>query len=200
MNSTGNNLFTSHFQHRALRVFLASIVILIALTAHAQNTVTPTTSTTQFAASVDPLSPLTAPTGAIILNGSAISPVTNRPVRHLWVADSFLGMCRIDPDLDSPGPYTINSSICPLSAVPGLQGGAMAFDSIHNLIYFVDNQVKAPLGVFRVNYLPDGDSGNGTFDVQTLFNMAGALPNHVFTGGQTGCASCSNRGEIKRRA
>lgn len=188
MNSTGKNQFISHSQHGALRVFLASIIMMIALTAKAQNTVTPTTSTTQFAASVDPLSPLTAPTGAIILNGTAISPVTNRPVRHLWVADSFLGMCRIDPDLDSPGPYAINSSVCPLSAVPGLQGGAMASDSVNNLIYFVDNQAKAPLGVFRVNYLPNADNGKGTLDVQTLFNMAGAPPNRAFTGGQTGCA------------
>jgi hypothetical protein len=115
-------------------------------------------------------------------------------VRHLWVADSFLGICRVNPDLDSPGPYTINSSICPLNVLPSIQGGNMAFDSADNLLYFVDNQAKNSQGVFRLNYHPEADTGNGSLDVQSLFSMAGAPTGALFTGGQTGCPAPANTG------
>ena len=163
------------------------MILLLAFSVHAQTTVNPTTSTTVIAATTDPLNVVTAPTGSLVLSGTAINPQTNRPVRHLWVADSFLGICRVDPDLDSPGPYAINTSACPLGGLSTLQGGAMAFDSANKLVYLVDEQVKNSLGVFRVNYLPDADNGNGSLDLSSLFSLGGAPPNQLFVGGQTGC-------------
>src|SRR5215467_105104 len=104
---------------------------------NAQSTITPTTSTIQFAGTPAP-SLITAPTGAQVLYGSAISPITNQPVRHLWVGDATAGLCRMDPDLDSPGPYAINRGTCLASFA--ILGGAMALDPVNNLLYFVDNQ------------------------------------------------------------
>ena len=69
-------------------------------------------------------SPITAPTGAQVLYGTALSPITNQPVRHLWVGDATAGLCRMDPDLDSPGPYAINPATC--LAGFAIDGGAMA--------------------------------------------------------------------------
>lgn len=158
--------------------------------ANAQTTITPTTNTIQFAGTPDALSPVTAPTGGIILYGAALNPVTNQPVRHLWVADATAGICRMDPDLDTPGPYAINSAMCPFSATK-VTGGAMAFDSTQNLLYFVDNK-SATRGVFRISYLPSGDSGNGSLDFSTTFSMGGNLSSDKFPGGQTGCLLPNN--------
>lgn len=85
------------------------LAILLGLSASftsAQTTISPTTSTVQLSGT--PGASITQPDGAIVTYGTAISPVTNQPVRHLWVADSAAGICRVDPDLDSPGPYSIN--------------------------------------------------------------------------------------------
>src|SRR5690348_11604288 len=68
---------------------LSSLVVFIAFAtfaANAQSTVTPTTSTIQFAGT-PAQSSITAPTGAQVLYGTALSPITNQPVRHLWVGD-----------------------------------------------------------------------------------------------------------------
>lgn len=70
----------------------------------------------------------------------------------------------------------------------------MAFDSADNLLYFVDNQAKNSQGVFRLNYHPEADTGNGSLDVQSLFSMAGAPTGALFTGGQTGCPVPANTG------
>src|SRR5947209_16454072 len=100
--------------------------------AHAQTTVSPATNTTQIAA------PAIGPDGGLILYGTALSPVTQQPVRHLWVADASAGICRLDPDLDSPGPYAINPATCAF-AVNGsaVVGGGMAFDATSNFLYVV---------------------------------------------------------------
>jgi hypothetical protein len=190
LNSTDKIAFSAGFLRAPLHCVIFSLALMAAMAgrpAAGQTTVTPTTSTAQIAGTPDPLSPVTAPTGGIVLNGTAINPLTNRPVRHLWVADSFFGICRVDPDLDSPGPYAINSNICPLNVLPSVIGGPMAFDSTNNLLYFVDDQVKNSKGVFRINYHPETDSGNGSLDVQSVFSMAGAPAGSLFTGGQTGC-------------
>jgi len=158
--------------------------------ANAQTTITPTTSTIQFGGTPDAQSPITGPTGGIVLYGAALSPVTNQPVRHLWVADGTSGICRMDPDLDTPGPYAINSAMCPFSSTK-VTGGAMAFDSTQNLLYFVDNK-SATRGVFRISYLPSGDSGNGSLDFSTTFSMGGNLSTDKFPGGQTGCLFPNN--------
>ena len=116
---------------------------------------------------------------------SSLSPVTNQPVRHLWVGDATGGLCRMDPDLDSPGRYAINPATC-LSGF-AILGGAMALDSVNNLLYFVDNQ-RVSQGIFRTNYLPAGDSGNGLLDRTSLFNLGGSPAGSTFPAGQTGCA------------
>ena len=103
---------------------------------------------------------LTLPYGVQILAGTAASPATGAPVRHLWTGDSG-GLCRVDPDLDSPGPFAVNPATC-ISGVGGIAkftAGRMAFDPLTNNIYTVDN--AAAQNVARYHYLPNGDSGQG---------------------------------------
>jgi Fibronectin type III domain/Domain of unknown function DUF11 len=140
-----------------------------------------------------PSNPPTAPVGGIILYGSQISPVTNQPVRHLWVGDSNFGMCRIDPDLDAvitPGtasPFNINVATCPFK-INGLSvtGGPMAFDPGTNNLYLTDEQTNSQ-GIFRIGYLPTGDGGQGSLDFNNVFAMAGNITGSRFSGGTTGC-------------
>lgn len=188
MNSTRRKLFTSRLISAAFRATIAAIIVVMAIApASGQTSITPTTSTVQFAGTPDQVSPITAPTAGIILYGTAISPVTNRPVRHLWVADSFEGLCRVDPDLDSPGPYEVNTDVCPTNVLPVVKGGDMALDPTTNKLYFVDSQVKNSKGVFRIDYHPEADNGKGSLDSNSAFSMAGAPAGSLFTGGQTGC-------------
>ena len=63
----------------------------------------------------------------------------------------------------------------------------MALDSVNNRLYFVDNQ-KLTQGVRRISYVPGGDSGQGSLDPTTLFDLAGSQSGTVFACGQTGCA------------
>lgn len=189
MNSTRLHYFAARiFSSLAMICLIAVIAVFAVPPANSQTSITPSTSTLPFDGTPDSLNPITAPTGGIILNGTAISPGTNRPVRHLWVADSFFGICRVDPDLDSPGPYEVNTNICPLNVLPQVLGGDMTLDSTNNKLYFVDSQIKNGKGVFRIDYHPEADSGNGSLDVQSTFSMAGAPAGFLFTGGQTGCA------------
>ncbi|HEV8493648.1 MAG TPA: hypothetical protein VGR76_15335, partial [Candidatus Angelobacter sp.] len=125
-----------------------------------------------------------------MLYGSAISPVTNQPVRHLWVGDATAGLCRMDPDLDSPGPYALNRGTC--LAGFSILGGAMALDPVNNLLYFVDNQ-RVSQGIFRISYLSAGDSGNGLLDPTSLFNLGGSSAGSTFPAGQTGCTLSSTQ-------
>ena len=84
------------------------------------------------------------------------------------------------------GPFAINNSSCPLSSTK-VTGGGMAFDPANNFLYFVDNR-SATRGVFRIQYLSQGDSGNGSFDFSSTFSLGGNSTTDVFPGGQTGCA------------
>ncbi len=172
---------------------LSCMIVLLgfaASIASAQTTVSPTTNTAQFAGTPNAQSPIAGPTGGVVLYGTAISPVTNQPVRHLWVADGTAGICRMDPDLDSPGPYAINSNMCPFSLTK-VTGGAMAFDATQNFLYFVDSK-SSTRGVFRISYLPGGDGGNGSLDLNSTFSMGGNTSTDKFPGGQTGCAIPTN--------
>ena len=96
----------------------------------------------------------------------------------------------MDPDLDSPGPYSINPATCPFSLTK-VTGGAMAFDSTRNFLYFVDSKSNTR-GVFRINYLPGGDNGNGSLDFNSTFSMGGNTTTDKFPGGQTGCLLPNN--------
>ncbi|MGZ7105468.1 MAG: fibronectin type III domain-containing protein, partial [Candidatus Angelobacter sp.] len=153
--------------------------------ASAQTTISPTTNTIQVAGAPNAQSSITAPTGAQVLYGTAINPITSQPVRHLWVGDAAAGLCRMDPDLDSPAPYAINPATCLTGS--SILGGAMALDSVNNRLYFVDNQ-RLTQGVLRISYVPGGDSGQGSLDPSTLFDLAGNQAGSIFAGGQTGCA------------
>ncbi len=180
---------------RLIGICCCLIVLFATVYASAQTSTSPTTSTVQFSGT--PGASITQPDGAIVMYGTAISPVTNQPVRHLWVADSSAGICRVDPDLDSPGPYAINPASCPFSGTK-VTGGTMAFDAGHNLLYFVDNR-SATRGVFRIGYLPNGDSGNGLFDFSTAFSMGGNSTADTFPG-QTGCPFPGNNPQLPNSA
>ncbi|HSM86401.1 MAG TPA: hypothetical protein VLT16_09635, partial [Candidatus Limnocylindrales bacterium] len=86
---------------RLVVVFSLILFVLTAIGANAQ-----TTTTNLFGTG------LSAPSGAVVLNGSAINPQTGQTVRHLWVTDGAQGLCRLDPDIDTPGDHTINPATC----------------------------------------------------------------------------------------
>ena len=169
---------------------LVAFLAIASAAASAQNILNANTNTIQLAGAPDVTSPITAAKGGIVLYGTAINPSTNQPVRHLWVADGTAGICRVDPDLDSPGPFAINNDTCPLSSTK-VTGGSMAFDPATNFLYFVDNR-SATRGVFRIQYLSQGDNGNGSFDFSSTFSLGGNSTTDVFPGGQTGCALPGN--------
>jgi uncharacterized repeat protein (TIGR01451 family) len=101
----------------------------------------------------------TLPYGAQVLAGSGINPATGRPFRHLWSGDTG-GLCRLDPDLDSGAPLTVNLATC-ITTVAGVAftPGRMVFDPLNNTIYSVDDGGAA--NVARYHFLPNGDSGHG---------------------------------------
>ena len=184
--------------------------MLAIVTANAQTIVTPPTTTVQFLGVPNPQgttdAAVTAPLGSIILKGTALSPATGQPERHLWVADATAGICRVDPDLDSPGPYAMNLQTCPFKINgASITGGPMAFDPTPhffdptnptiatNYLYFVDEQ-RASQGIMRIGYLATGDSGHGFLNFDSLFVMAGNTTGARFGGGTTGCALPGNPG------
>ena len=110
---------------------------------------------------------LNLPWGVQILPGTAISSATGKPVRHVWEGDQA-GFCRIDPDLDSPGPYTVNTNTCVTSvAGVGFTPGRTAFDPTTNNLYTV-NDAK-PSSVARLHVVPEGDTGQGLISASSEF-------------------------------
>jgi hypothetical protein len=189
---------------------LVTILILAIVTANAQTIVTPNTTTVQFLGVPNPQgtsdAAVTAPLAGIILKGTALSPATGQPERHLWVADATAGICRVDPDLDSPGPYAMNLNTCPFKINgASITGGPMAFDPTShfldpanptiatNYLYFVDEQ-RASQGIMRIGYVATGDSGHGSLDFSTVFIMGGNTTGARFGGGTTGCPLPGNPG------
>lgn len=175
------------------------IVAFAGLTASAQTDITATTNSTtvQYLGQPNPQntqSSITAPLGSIILRGTGISPITGQPFRHLWVADAVFGLCRIDPDIDTPGPYAINQDTCPFKVNgASVTGGPMSYDPGRKLLYFVDEQ-RASQGIMRIGFAPDGDSGHGLLDFTSLFIMGGNTTGAHFGGGTTGCPLPGNPG------
>ena len=204
---------------------LVMIVMLAIVTASAQTIVTPNTTTIQYLGVPNPqnntAAAVTAPLGGIILNGvSSANPfdtatgqffcVENKtpciPERHLWVDDATSGICRIDPDLDSPGPYAMNLQTCPFKINgASITGGPMSFDPTPhyldpklpfiatNYLYFADEQ-RASQGVMRIGYVASGDGGHGSLNFDSLFVMGGSTTGARFGGGTTGCALPGNPG------
>jgi uncharacterized repeat protein (TIGR01451 family) len=62
----------------------------------------------------------------------------------------------------------------------------MAFDPTKNFLYFADEQ-RSSQGVMRIGFLPDGDSGHGLLNFDSLFIMGGNTTGARFGGGTTGC-------------
>jgi len=178
-------------------ICLTVLLVLAAVSASAQSTAVPPTGTIQILGispvTPAPSNPPTAPQGGIILYGS-LNPATGRPFRHLWIGDSNFGLCRIDPDLDTPipagapSPFTVTISTCPFK-INGLSvtGGPLAFDPNTNNLYLTDEQTNSE-GIFRIGYLPTGDGGHGALDFNNVFAMAGNITGSRFSGGTTGCA------------
>ncbi len=168
------------------------VLAFATLTASAQTDITATTTTTtvQYLGNPNPqntLSAVTAPLGGILIKGTGISPITGQPFRHLWVDDATFGICRIDPDIDSPGPYAITTSTCPFKINgASITGGPMSYDPNRHFLYFADEQ-RASQGVMRIGFLPDGDGGHGLLDFNSLFIMGGDTTGARFGGGTTGC-------------
>lgn len=96
-----------------------------------------------------------------------MNPATGLPFRHLWTADTG-GLCRLDPDLDSGAPFTVNTATC-ITTVAGVafSPGRMAYDPLTNTIYSVSDGAKA--NVARYHFLPDGDSGQGLVSTTAEF-------------------------------
>jgi hypothetical protein len=189
---------------------LVTILLLAFVTASAQTIVTPNTTTVQYLGVPNPQgtteAAVTAPLGGIILKGTALSPATGQPVRHLWVDDATSGICRVDPDLDTPGPYALNLNTCPFKINgSSITGGPMSFDptprfldpanptAVTNYLYFADEQ-RASQGIIRIGYAPAGDSGQGSLDFGSVFIMGGNTTGARFGGGTTGCALPGNPG------
>ncbi|HEY2360334.1 MAG TPA: fibronectin type III domain-containing protein [Candidatus Angelobacter sp.] len=109
----------------------------------------------------------TLPYGAQVLTGTAINPATGTPFRHLWTADSG-GLCRLDPDLDAGGPFTVNTATC-ITTVAGVAfgPGRLAYDPLTNTLYSVSDGAKA--NVARYHFLPDSDSGQGLVSTTAEF-------------------------------
>lgn len=109
----------------------------------------------------------TLPYGAQVLSGSAINPATGLPFRHLWTGDTG-GLCRLDPDLDTGAPLTVNSATC-ITTVAGVAftPGRLAYDPLTNTIYSVSDGNAA--NVARYHFLPDGDTGQGLVSATAEF-------------------------------
>jgi hypothetical protein len=130
-----------------IAIFLLHVFVLTVGSANAQ-----TTSTNLFGDG------LTAPTGAQVLSGTAINPTTGQAVRHVWVTDGASGLCRIDPDIDTPGAHSINPATCLTSQV---RPSVLTFDPVNSLLYTADT---GKLGLVSLHYLPAGDNGQGSID------------------------------------
>jgi hypothetical protein len=102
-----------------------------------------------------------------VLSGSAINPATGKSFRHLWTGDTG-GLCRLDPDLDTGAPLTVNLATC-VTTVAGVAftPGRMAYDPLTNTIYSVSDGNGA--NVARYHFLPDGDTGLGLVSATAEF-------------------------------
>jgi len=173
---------------------LLGVMLALAFSVSAQTNINPATSTKEFGGQpnlTNSPADFTFPRGGIVLNGTAISTITGRPVRHLWVGDNVFGLCRTDPEIDAPGSHDINPNTCPFKlGGQSVTGGPMLFDPTNDFLYLVD--VRRSQGVYRLHYQPDGDTGQGFLDFTSIFAMAGNPTAARFQGGQTGCPLPTN--------
>jgi len=97
----------------------------------------------------------------LVLNGTAVNPVTGKPFRHLWTSDATNGLCRLDPDVDTSGSARRQSSHMFEHGGAPFSGSQITFDSASNTIYAVDGGAK--IGI-HPPLLPASDSGHGLMD------------------------------------
>ena len=97
----------------ALCLCLLAVVLFSSVAANSQATTTVLSAGTPNAAVPQVVSSFTIPRGGIVLSGTALN-AAGQPVRHLWTGDNNLGLCRLDPDLDTPGIKVINPTHLPL--------------------------------------------------------------------------------------
>ena len=157
-----SNLFDfGQMRKFSLRCMMTTLVIFSAM-ASAVAQITPSTASNTLLATG-----FTLPYGAQVLNGSAINPATGKNFRHLWTADTG-GLCRLDPDLDAGGPFTVNPATC-ITTVSGatFTPGRMAYDPLTDTIYSVSDGNGA--NVARYHFLPAGDSGQGLVSTTAEF-------------------------------
>jgi len=115
------------------------------------------------------------PQSGIILSGTGINPATGQVFRHLWSADGANGLCRIDADIDSQLAHSINQATCVTTAQGvAFTAGSLAFDPATNNLYVMDTAANG-LGVIRLHYHPDGDSGHGLIDTVQQEVLGGLL-------------------------
>lgn len=159
-------------QQAHLWISLVLMLSLAAMTANAQ-----TTTKVQFAANV------TAPGGGIVLTGTGINPATGQPFRHFWGGDETRGLCRFDPDLDSPGPYAQNLNTC-INFVGAVQfkPGEMSFDPNTNNLYAPNIQAGAD-ATYRIPFNPGGDSGHGILNAINIVTLVSSLKGKQAGGG-----------------
>ena len=162
-----------------IRRTLGSLLIVVTFTMLAAMGAAGQSSTTTATTNTTIVTGLNLPWGVQILTGTALSSTTGAPTRHLWTADQG-GLCRIDPDIDSAGPFVVNPATC-VSGVGAARffAGRMAFDPLTNNIYTANSANAQPLA--RFHYIPNGDSGQG------LVSTAAE-----FLGDANGCGLASN--------
>lgn len=196
---------TAHYElaNQELRFSVQIVLVCLALifafaaSAHAQNVTvlnTPTT-TTLWAGTQDwstfGLSSVTNATSGLILEGTAISQFTGKPVRHMWYGDASNGLCRVDPEVDDPTVSTIPGigfhNNIERTCVGFIQAGGFApqqltYDASTRTIYAADIPRTAN-GVIRLHYIPGGDNGQGSIDPIHVDSLMGAQATRNAAGG-----------------
>ncbi|MGC2697440.1 MAG: fibronectin type III domain-containing protein [Candidatus Angelobacter sp.] len=180
-----------------LLLFCLALLLACAGSAHAQNVTvldTPTTTTlwagTQNWA-VFGLSSVTFPSSGVILEGTAISTFTGKPVRHMWYGDASNGLCRIDPEVDDPTVSSITGigfhNNIERTCIGFIQAGGFAplqltYDASTHTLYAADVPRTAN-GVIRMHYIPSGDNGQGSMDPIHVESLMGAQGTRNAAGG-----------------
>ena len=180
---------------RSIVAGLAVLLLFAAATASAQSVRPQQTTVTLWAGTADfnvfGLADITFPSAGVILEGTAISPITGRPVRHMWYGDASNGLCRVDPEMDDPGVAAgpgfgthhniIQTCIGAIQATT-FKPGQVAFDAATNTMYSV-NVSNVGAGIIRLHYIPSGDNGHGTLDPVHVETLMGTQTGRNGTGG-----------------
>ena len=173
-------------------------VLLLAfatVSASAQLTINQPTTTTLWGGTQDfnifGLADLTSPSSGVILQGTAISAITGKPVRHMWYGDSSNGLCRVDPEVDDPGVnsgpglgshHNIIQTCIGFIQAAGFAPGQLAFDPTTNTLY-APNVSATSKSVIRFHYVPSGDNGQGLIDPVHVEVLMGAQAGRNGAGG-----------------